>query len=82
MGNPFPNFKKNTVTPETEMGHFFARNCYTEDERRRVKAWTPYLVAMEKNDIVEAQEIAMRVVERGLGLPSEPSAPHQSRRIP
>ena len=70
------------MTPETEMDHFFARNCYTEAERKRVKAWTPYLVAMEKNDIVEAQEIAMRVVERGLGLSSEPSAPRRSPQIP
>lgn len=56
------------MTPETEMNNFFARNCYTESERRRVKAWTPYQIAMEKNDIIAAQEIAMRVLERGLGL--------------
>jgi len=55
------------------MEHFFARNCYTEAERKRVKAWHPYQAAMEKNDIVEAQEIAMRVLERGLGIPSESS---------
>lgn len=57
------------------MEHFFARNCYTEAERKRVKAWHPYQAAMEKNDIIEAQEIAMRVLERGLGLSSE-SSPH------
>ena len=61
------------MTSETEMEHFFARNCYTEAERKRVKAWHPYQAAMEKNDIVEAQEIAMRVLERGLGIPSESS---------
>jgi len=53
---------------ETEMDHFFARNCYTEAERKRVKAWRPYQVAMEKNDVVEAQEIATRVLEKGLGI--------------
>ena len=58
-----------------EMDYFFARNCYTEAERNRVKAWRPYQVAMEKNDVVEAQEIAMRVLERGLGIPPNPSAP-------
>lgn len=57
------------------MDHFFARNCYTEAERERVKAWRPYQAAMEKNDIIEAQEIAMRVIERGLGL-----SPESSRR--
>lgn len=55
------------------MEHFFARNCYTEAERKRVKAWHPYQAAMENNDIIEAQEIAMRVIERGLGLSSESS---------
>ena len=60
---------------ETEMDQFFARNCYTEAERKRVKAWRPYQVAMEKNDTVEAQEIAMRVLEKGLGIFPEPSSP-------
>lgn len=67
------------MTPETEMDHFFARNCFTVAERTRVKAWTPYRVAMEKNDIIEAQEITMRVIERGLGLSPGSSAP---RHIP
>lgn len=57
------------------MDHFFARNCYTEAERKRVKAWHPYQIAMGKNDIVEAQEIAMRVVEKGLGISPELSSP-------
>ena len=56
------------MTSETEMDHFFARNCYAEPERERVKAWRPYQVAMEKNDVVEAQEIATRVLEQGLGM--------------
>ena len=56
------------MTFETEMDYFFARNCFTQVERERVKAWPPYRVAMEKNDVVQAQEIAMRVVERGLGI--------------
>jgi hypothetical protein len=63
------------MTSETEMDHFFARNCYTEAERKRVKAWPAYQVAMEKNDIVEAQEIATRVLERGLGIFPVPSSP-------
>ena len=57
------------------MDHFFARNCYTEAERKRVKAWRPYQAAMEKNDIVEAQEIATRVLERGLGIFPVSSSP-------
>ena len=56
------------MTAETEMNHFFVRNCFTQAERERVRAWSPYQVAMEKNDVVEAQEIAMRVLERGLGI--------------
>ena len=63
------------MTSETEMDHFFARNCYTEEQRKRVKAWRPYQVAIEKNDIVEAQEIAMRVLERGLGIFPVSSSP-------
>lgn len=67
------------MTSEAEMDHFFVRNCYTEAERKRVKAWRPYQIAIEKNDIVEAQEIAMRVLERGLGIsPDSPSPRHPS----
>ena len=69
------------MTTEAEMEQFFARNCYTEAERKRVKAWHPYQVAMEKNDIVEAQEIAMRVIERGLGISPESSSRHPSARF-
>jgi hypothetical protein len=65
------------MTSETEMDHFFARNCYTEEQRKRVKAWRPYQVAIEKNDIIEAQEIAMRVLERGLGIFPESSSQRQ-----
>ena len=53
---------------ETEMDQFFARNCYFDADRKRVKAWPDYKIAAEKNDVVEAQEIATRVVEKGLGL--------------
>jgi len=70
-----PKESKLYMTAETEMDHFFARNCYTEAERTRVKAWHPYQAAMEKNDIVEAQEIAMRVLERGLGIVAESRHP-------
>ena len=48
---------------ETEMDQFFARNCYSEKERLRVKAWPAYRLAEENNDIVQAQETAARVVE-------------------
>ena len=58
---------EHAMTPETEMDYFFARNCYTESQRKRVKAWPPYQIAMQKNDIVQAQEFATQVVERGLG---------------
>ena len=61
------------MTFETEMDQFFARNCYSESERNRVKAWRPYQLAAAKNDIIEAQEIATRVLEKGLGLPEESS---------
>jgi hypothetical protein len=53
---------------DTEMDQFFVRNCYFEADRKRVKAWPAYRLAAEKNDVVEAQEIAMRVVEKGLGI--------------
>jgi hypothetical protein len=71
------------MTSENEMDQFFARNCYTEEERNRVKAWHPYQIAMEKKDVVEAQEIAMRVLERRLGIPpgSSFSAPPPSAQL-
>ena len=69
------------LKPETEMDHFFARNCFTEAERKRVKAWTPYRAAMEKNDVIEAQEIAMRVIERGLGFSADLCGPHPSSQL-
>jgi hypothetical protein len=51
------------MTFEIEMDQFFARNCYSEEERLRVKAWPPYRLAAENNDIVQAQEAAARVLE-------------------
>jgi hypothetical protein len=48
---------------ETEMDRFFARNCYSKEERRRVESSRPYQLAAEKDDIIEAQEIATRVLE-------------------
>ena len=56
------------MTFENEMDQFFARNCYSEKERTRVRAWRPYQLAAEKNDTIEAQEIATRVLEKGIGL--------------
>ena len=51
------------MTFEMEMDQFFARNCYSEEERLRVKAWPPYRLAAENNDVVQAQETAARVLE-------------------
>ena len=51
------------MTCETEMNQFFARNCYSEKEREKVKASLAYRLAMEKNDATQAQEIATRVLE-------------------
>ena len=48
---------------EIEMDQFFARNCYSEKERLRVKAWPPYQLAAENNDVVQGQETAARVLE-------------------
>lgn len=54
------------MTFETEMDQFFARNCYSEKERLRVKACLAYRRAAENNDAIQAQETAMRVLEGGL----------------
>ena len=62
--------ERTTMTSETEMNLFFVRNCYTPAQRQRVKAWRPYQIAMEKNDVVHAQEIAMRLLEHGLDISS------------
>lgn len=56
------------MTFETEMDQFFARNCYFEKERERVKAWPAYRLAVDTEDIIQAQEIATRVLEAGLGI--------------
>ncbi len=45
------------------MDLFFVRNCYSEKEREKVKASLAYRLAMEKDDAVQAQEIATRVLE-------------------
>ena len=56
------------MTFATEMDHFFARNCYFEKERARVKAWPAYHLAEQKADITLAQEVATRVLEGGLDI--------------
>jgi hypothetical protein len=58
------NGKEMTFT--TEMDLFFARNCYFDKDRARVKAWPAYQLAEQKADITLAQEIATRVLETGL----------------
>jgi hypothetical protein len=54
---------KTTMTFKNEMNLFFARNCYSEQEREKVQAWPAYRRAMDNNDPIEAQEIATRVQE-------------------
>ena len=51
------------MTCENEMNHFFARNCYSEKERVKVRASPAYQLAVEKSDIIQAQEIATQVFE-------------------
>ena len=55
--------KTKVMTCEREMDLFFVRNCYTEKEREKVKASLAYRLAMEKDDAVQAQEIATQVLE-------------------
>jgi|GEM_PF-4870562 len=51
------------MTFEKEMNQFFIRNCYSENEREKVRAWPAYRLAEEQNDPTAAQEIATRVLE-------------------
>jgi hypothetical protein len=51
------------MTCETEMNQFFARNCFSEKEREKVKASLAYQLAVEKNDATQAQEFACRILE-------------------
>jgi len=45
------------------MDLFFVRNCYSEKEREKVKASLAYRLAMEKQDTIQAQEVATQVLE-------------------
>jgi hypothetical protein len=54
---------KTRMSSATEMNLFFTRNCYSETERAAVKASPAYRGAIEKADVIEAQEIATRVHE-------------------
>jgi hypothetical protein len=51
------------MTFKNEMNLFFARNCYSEQEREKVQAWPAYRRAVENNDPIAAQEIATRIQE-------------------
>jgi hypothetical protein len=51
------------MTCEREMNQFFARNCYSEKEREKVKTSQAYQLAVEKNDATQAQELASRILE-------------------
>ncbi len=59
------------MTFENVMDQFFMRNCYTEQERVRVKAWPTYRDAADQNDTIQAQEIATRVLEAGPAISEE-----------
>jgi hypothetical protein len=48
---------------EREMDQFFTRNCYYEPAQEKIKALPAYQRAAEKNDAIEAQEIATRALE-------------------
>jgi hypothetical protein len=54
------------MTFENEMDQFFARNCYSEEERLRVRACLAYRRAAETNDAIQAQETATQILEGGL----------------
>jgi len=58
-----PTRTDNAMTFEKEMNQFFIRNCYSENEREKVRAWPAYRLAEEQNDPTAAQEIATRVLE-------------------
>jgi hypothetical protein len=58
-----PRKRRKKMPFEKEMDQFFIRNCYTEPERERVRACPAYQLAALKDDMIEAQEIATRVVE-------------------
>jgi hypothetical protein len=51
------------MTFETEMNLFFVRNCYSEKECEKIKAWPAYRCAVKNDATIEAQEIATQVQE-------------------
>lgn len=55
--------RRKRIPFEKEMNQFFARNCYTEAERGKVRASPAYQFAAQKDDMIEAQEIATRLLE-------------------
>lgn len=46
-----------------EMDQFFARNCFSAVERHLVKTWPAYQLSVQRDDLIEAQEIAVRLLE-------------------
>jgi hypothetical protein len=66
------------MTFETEMDQFFTRNCYTEEQRLRVKSCLVYRRAAEIHDVVQAQETATRILEGGLEDSPVASSPRQN----
>jgi hypothetical protein len=57
------NGHQRNMSFKSEMDIFFMRNCCSDNERSKIKAWHQYKVAKESNDVTHAQEIAMQVME-------------------
>ena len=55
------------ISIKNEMDQFFVRNCYFEKERLRVETSPSYRLAVENNDTIQAQEVAVRILEDELG---------------
>ena len=45
------------------MDQFFICNCYSENERNKVKGSLAYQRAVENDDTIQAQEIATKIQE-------------------
>jgi hypothetical protein len=58
-----PKKRRKRMSFEKEMDQFFARNCFSAIERHLVKTWPAYQLAVQRDDLIEAQEIAVRLLE-------------------
>jgi hypothetical protein len=68
------------MTFENEMDQFFARNCYSEKERLRVRECLAYRRAAESHDATQAQETATRILEGSLEDSLGASSPRYNQR--